>query len=151
MSTSDPRRLIDEARQVLEGTTEGPWESVTVMPAGDDGHGHSWSESPWRVLNGPPQVIQDVMLSKRAFTNRADTEFMAWSRNHLPALCDALEDALKQVETARREALEEAALEMLDSSLRGDADWIDAARWVANRASRVSSPVSPQPNEQEKV
>lgn len=68
----------------LSKLTPAPWESVTILSAGErdtpDGGHEMWSESPWRVINGPPQRISDAMLCRRAFTNATDTEFMALAR-----------------------------------------------------------------------
>ncbi len=71
----------------LTKLSPAPWESVTILPAGSretgDGGYESWSESPWRVINGPPQAIRDDMLSRRAFTNATDAEFIAMARHDL--------------------------------------------------------------------
>jgi len=78
---------LQEIDKRCEAATEGPWESVTILPAGTSEDGMtSWSESIWRVLNGPPQVIREEMLSKQAFTRREDTEFMAHARLDVPQL-----------------------------------------------------------------
>lgn len=93
-----PREPVDleaiEAR--VNAATPGPWESVTVMPSTDSGSG-SWAESPWRLVNGPPQVIQDEMLSRRAFRQKADADFIAHARTDIPSLLTenrALREAL---------------------------------------------------------
>lgn len=72
---------IAALRRIAEAATPGPWESVTILPAGeaisDFGERSSWGESPWRVVNGPPQCMSDDMLSRRAFTRTEDGTYIA--------------------------------------------------------------------------
>jgi hypothetical protein len=128
MSASDPRRLIDEARQVLEGTTEGPWANqVTsgMCRIDEPGHRHGQGQCDYRIWSydhpnaisrvfpegteSNEQTRDDALVAgmwdydSGGVYRQADAAFIVWSRNHLPALCDALEDALKQVETLTRE------------------------------------------------
>lgn len=71
----------------IEKLSQEPWESVTCLPAGEcnrsDGGYESWGESPWQIINGPPQHISDAMLCRRVFKNPTDTQFMALCRSDL--------------------------------------------------------------------
>lgn len=94
---------IAELKRLAAAATPGPWESVTILPAGErrtpSGGWESWGESPWRIINGPPQTISDNMLCRRAFTHAVDTEFIAALRNNADALIDGAErDARREVD-----------------------------------------------------
>jgi hypothetical protein len=101
---------LDELELLEKAATPGPWESVSVMPAGErtasGGTSTSWSESPWSVISGPPQTISDDMLSRRAFTHKPDAQLIAATRNALPDLlararrCEQLEQESKLMEPA---------------------------------------------------
>lgn len=103
MTAPDPLSLARRALEMAEKATPGPWTSDTVLPAGDDGAGTSWGESPWRIVNGPPQAIQDTMLSRRAFTHEPDAAFIAFSRTALPELARALIASQEEAEKLRAE------------------------------------------------
>jgi hypothetical protein len=93
MSASDPRRLIDEARQVLEGAMPGPWTTDR-----EDGFDIMRSHAPYDALcQWSGQRLTGARIGW--WDDSRNAAFIVWSRNHLPALCDALEQALAQVET----------------------------------------------------
>ncbi len=87
-------------RERAEKATPGPWGSHTVLPAQTIGPVR-YPESPWRVISGPPQEIDEAMLSKRAFTRKEDAEFIACARVDIPCLLDALETAERDLHDSR--------------------------------------------------
>lgn len=84
---------LEEIRERRAEISPPPWESVPVIEG-----------SEWRVINGPVQIIQDEMASRRAFTHIPDADFIA----NAPADIDYLLTRLSQAEaqSARVERLE---------------------------------------------
>jgi len=122
---------IAEARRIIEAATPPPWECATVLPASETGDIRH-PQSPWCVLNGPPQVIQEEMASKRAFTRKEDVTFCAAARTGWPRALDEL-----QAERERCDCLAEEI-----EAMRRDGVAAEAARDEAVKHLRLIMPMA---------
>lgn len=86
--------ILERAARAMTGITPGEWRSVTALGASETGR-YLHPESPWRVIEGPPQAIQPETLGKRFFTHAPDADFIAAA----PGL---VRDLIAEVERLRR-------------------------------------------------
>lgn len=75
--------ILERAARAMTGITPGEWRSVTALGASETGR-YLHPESPWRVIEGPPQAIQPETLGKRFFTHAPDADFIAAAPGRAP-------------------------------------------------------------------
>ena len=116
--TSTPSDLVVAAREVVAGVTPGPWgtgsdfeygegdviaydgtpypEMLPTNDRGNDGENELRSDA-WHEAH-----FHSIVVSSNANGRHNDTAFIASARTLLPALADALEEALGEVEAAEK-------------------------------------------------
>jgi hypothetical protein len=93
---------IESLEKRLEAATPGPWESVPPISEGSSADGsQSWSASEGRLINGPPQTVEDIALSKRWFRRKEDGDFIAHAREDIPALIAYVKELAAEIERMR--------------------------------------------------
>ena len=91
---SDPRSLLADARQRLEGTTEGPWETDLYYVTAEIPQGRPGGEV---IVQCRPTITRPPGYPEAKQV--ANAAFIAASRSLVPALCEALESALTKLES----------------------------------------------------
>jgi hypothetical protein len=114
---------LSEVEGRCNEATEGPWEAAPVMMARSDDT-CSWSESVWRIINGPPQVIQEEMSSKRAFTHIPDADFIAHARTDLPEALRLLREAREIIDEYCKSVVTEDGEWPLDELSMKSSEWL---------------------------
>ena len=107
---TDPRTLATEALQAVEGVTDGPWEArrwfddAQINDAKDEGRDPYWDDhSEWAFDAEPFEIVgpEPAQNAEYAFWREPNATFIAYARNNIEPLAQALLAALDEVERLR--------------------------------------------------